>query len=123
MRLAPHAFDPLIGAIADSGQLAKLSLAAGADFLLALSVARVRSRGISPLAAYLPIHHSNQTVEELVLREILPAVPGASVVVGLMPEADADAMQQRLVTLQNGGITAITNYPSISLVDGSLRSI
>jgi hypothetical protein len=50
---------PLLGVVADSGQLTRLAVGAGVDFLLALSAGAYRNQGISALAAFLPYRNSN----------------------------------------------------------------
>jgi two-component system response regulator HydG len=123
MRLQARPSDPLIGVIADSGQLARLAVASGADFLLALSVAAFRQQGVSPLAAYLPFHHSNQSAWELTFRQIAPVAGNTPIVVGLMPVDPLASIQERLQEVQGSGMAGVTNYPSVTTIDGSLRAI
>lgn len=123
MQLQPHASDPLIGVIVDSGQLARLAVGSGADFLLALSVAGFRQQGVSPLAAYLPIHHSNESALQLAFRQIAPVAGSTPIVVGLMPSDPLISIEDRLTRLQASGIAGVTNYPSVTTIDGSLRAI
>jgi two-component system response regulator HydG len=123
MQLQARPSDPLIGVIVDSGQLARLAVGSGADFLLALSVAAFRQQGVTPLAAYLPFHHSNESAWELTFRQIAPVAGSTPIVVGLMPSDPLVAVEERLRQLQANGIAGVTNYPSVTTIDGSLRTI
>jgi two-component system, NtrC family, response regulator HydG len=113
---------PLIGVVADSGQLGRLAADNGADFLLALSAAEFRQQGVSTLSAFLPYRNSNESASRLAIDHLL-AAGSCPVYVGLMPGDPTCDLADRLALLRSRGVSGIVNYPSVTLIDGILRSI
>jgi two-component system response regulator HydG len=113
----------LIGAVADSGQVARLAVAAGADFLLVLSAGFFRNLGLAPQAAYLPFVNSNDLTERLVAEQIVAAASGRPVVVGLMAGDPTCPIADRLDRLGMLGVDGLINYPSAALIDGTMRDV
>jgi DNA-binding NtrC family response regulator/predicted TIM-barrel enzyme len=113
----------VLGVVADSGQMARLAVASGVDFLLGLSAGVYRNRGVNPSAAFLPYGNSNAMTERLVCDEILTAASGVPVIAGLMVSDPVERVENRLDRLAGWGVTGVINYPSIALVDGSLRTL
>lgn len=113
---------PRIGVVADSGQLGRLAADNGADFLISLSAAEFRQQGVSTLSAFLPYRNSNDSATRLAIDHLL-AVGGCPVFVGLMPRDPTCDLADRLKLLRSRGVTGIVNYPSVTLIDGNLRSI
>ncbi len=109
--------------IADTGQLARLAVANGADFLIALSTADFRQQGVSTLAAFLPFRNGNDAASRLAVEQLLPAARDVPILVGLMTADPTCPVAERLDFLQSQGISGIVNYPSMTLLDGNLRRI
>ncbi|MDR3635571.1 MAG: sigma 54-interacting transcriptional regulator [Isosphaeraceae bacterium] len=114
---------PLLGVIADSGQLTRLAVKEGADCLLALSAGIYRNLGVSALAAFLPFGNSNDQTEALVERTVLPASGDVPVIAGLLASDPTAPLADRLQRLRRWGVRGITNYPSASLLEGTLRQV
>lgn len=114
---------PIIGVVADSGQVARLASAAGAHFLLGLSAGIFRNQGVSALASFLPFQNSNDLTESLVRDQILPAAGATPVVAGVLAGDPTRPVADRLARLRDSGVAGVVNYPSVSLLDGSLRSV
>ena len=115
--------EPLLGAIADSGQLARLAVKEGVDFLLALSAGVYRAFGVSALAACLPFRNTNDLAEEHVRDTVLPAAADTGVISGLMASDPTCPLRDRLERLRAWGVQGVTNYPTVSLLDGSIRDV
>ena len=116
---------PVVGAIVDSGQLAQLAAAGGADFLMALPVAPFRQRGVSALGAFLPLGSANAATWRQVESQLAPQADSNSIplVAGVLagdPEWPADRVIARA---RQNGVAGLTNYPTVTLTDGSLRAI
>jgi DNA-binding NtrC family response regulator/predicted TIM-barrel enzyme len=112
---------PVIGAIVDTGQLAKMASAGGADFLMALHVAPFRQRGASALGAFLPFGNANQSTERLVAEHL--ANLSVPLVAGLVAEDPTADLGERFLRFLDLGVAGVTNYPTVTLTDGSLRTI
>src|SRR5262245_57284829 len=114
---------PLLGVVADSGQIARLAVRSEADLLFCLSAGAHRARGLSAVAAFLPFRNSNDLTEALLFEQVLPSSGNTPVVVGLMAGDPTCPLAARLDRLTRYGVFGVTNYPSVSLLDGSLRAI
>jgi two-component system response regulator HydG len=113
----------MLGVVADSGQLTRLAVQAGADFLLALSAGVYRNRGISALAAFLPYRNSNDLTESLLRDGVMRSAGATPVVAGLMAVDPTGILGDRLDRLRRWGVAGLTNYPSVTLIDGVLRVV
>src|SRR5215471_10153799 len=91
---------PLIGIVADSGQLTKVAVAAGVDFLLVLSAGFYRNQGSSPLAVHLPFQNSNDLAERLLHEQVLPRAGATPTILGLMPGDPTVPLEERLDRLK-----------------------
>src|SRR5437879_3472572 len=87
---------PLVGVVADSGQIARLAVRAGADFLLCLSAGVYRSHGVSALAAALPFANSNDLTEQLLCRHVLPGAGALLVIAGNLDPDPTCLLAERL---------------------------
>ncbi len=114
---------PLVGAVADSGQLAKLSQASGVDFLLALNVGVFRGRGVIPQAAFLPFANGNDLTEALIQNEVMSAAGDLPVFAGLIVNDPTCPIEDRMLRLRGLGVAGVVNYPSVGLIDGNMRRI
>jgi len=113
----------MIGMVADSGQLARVASVAGVDFLLGMSAGIYRNHGVSVLAGCLPFQNSNDMTESWVCEQIIPAAGSTPVIAGLLAADPTCPLDERLERLRAHGVTGIINYPSVSLLDGTLRQI
>jgi predicted TIM-barrel enzyme len=93
----------MLGVVADSGQLTRLAVQAGADFLLALSAGVYRNRGISALAAFLPYRNSNDLTESLLRDGVMRSAGATPVVAGLMAVDPTGTIGDRLDRLGRWG--------------------
>lgn len=114
---------PLLGVIADSGQLTRLAVRNGADFLLALSAGFYRNQGLPPATAFLAYRNNNEVVEHLVRYHVVPGAGAVPVIAGLLAGDPLDDLAERLRRLRELGTVGLTNYPSATLTDGNLRTI
>jgi two-component system response regulator HydG len=115
--------EPLLGVVADSGQLTRLAVANGAHFLLALSAGAYRQQGVTAQAVFLPHKNSNDLTEALLHEAVLPAAGSAPVIAGLLAADPTCPVEQRFERLKHWGVMGVTNYPSVTLLDGALRAI
>ncbi|MFO0903059.1 MAG: sigma 54-interacting transcriptional regulator [Pirellulales bacterium] len=116
---------PVVGAIVDSGQLAQLAVAGGADFLMALPVAPFRQRGVSALGAFLPFVGANDATWRQVETQLAPwahvcPLPLVAGVLAGDPQWPVDVVIERA---KRWGVAGLTNYPTVTLTDGRLRQI
>ncbi|WP_422929994.1 sigma 54-interacting transcriptional regulator [Singulisphaera sp. PoT] len=114
---------PLIGVVADSGQLARVASTAGIDFLMGLSAGIYRNHGASVLGGCLPFVNSNDMTEAWVCERIVPAAGSTPVFAGLLVGDPTCPIEERFERLRARGVSGIVNYPSLSLLDGTLRQI
>jgi two-component system response regulator HydG len=80
-------------------------------------------RPCSAAAAFLPFRNSNDATERLARDEILPAAGNVPVYVGFMASDPTKLLETRMKALRDCGARGVMNYPCVSLLDGSLRSI
>ncbi len=118
-----RATEPLLGAIADSGQLARLAAREGVDFLLALSAGVYRALGVSALAACLPYRNSNDLMEAHLRESVLPSAGETLVIAGVMASDPTCSVRERLDRLKSWGVRGVTNYPTVTLLDGMMRNV
>jgi two-component system response regulator HydG len=114
---------PLIGVVADSGQIARLAVRSEVDFLLALGAGVYRTRGFNALAVSMPFGNVNDLAEQLIERELLPHAQGTPIIAGLLANDPTQNLDVRLQRLVRWGVFGVANYPSTTLLDGSLKQI
>ncbi|MHC5542873.1 phosphoenolpyruvate hydrolase family protein, partial [Singulisphaera rosea] len=114
---------PILGVVADTGQVARLAAELHVDFLLGLSAGVYRNQGISALATCLPFQNSNDVMEGLVRDRILPASGTTPVVAGVLAGDPTCPADERLARLRSWGVAGVINYPSLTLLDGNIRQI
>lgn len=112
----------IFGAAVGSGLTALAVDRAGADFLLVLNAGRLRMRGASSLASFLPIRPANEWVFEIAEEEILrrcnsPVFAGLNV---RDPAIDPADLVERAKAV---GFAGICNFPTTALLDGQLRRL
>lgn len=111
----------LVGAAIGTGMIARAAERGGADFLLALSVGRVRVMGAPSIASMLAIHDSNRFVTEFARREIIGRV-SIPVVFGIAacdPALDVDKL---LRDIKAWGFAGVTNFPTVIHTGRKLES-
>lgn len=112
----------LIGASVGSGLTAKNAEKSEVDFSLILSSAIYRQRGVSSFGAYLASSNSNDEVLKLYENEIRPRRLDQPQILGILasdPNIDFEIYLELLLEL---GVEGITNYPTVTLIDGRFRS-
>lgn len=112
----------IFGAAVGSGLTALAVDKAGADFLLVLNAGRLRMRGASSLASFLPLRPANEWVFEIAEEEILhrcksPVFAGLNV---RDPAIDPAEIVERAKTI---GFAGICNFPTSALLDGQFRRL
>ncbi len=112
----------IFGAAVGSGLTALAVDKAGADFILVLNAGRLRMRGATSLASYLPLRDANEWVFEIAQEEILhrctsPVLAGLTVRDPLVDPAELVERAKRL------GFAGVCNFPSSALLDGQLRRL
>ncbi|MDK6804295.1 phosphoenolpyruvate hydrolase family protein [Aerococcus sp. UMB7834] len=112
----------LIGASVGSGLTAKNAEESDVDFLLILSSGIYRQRGVSSYGAYLSSSNSNEEVLKLYQHEIWPRNLASPLILGLFASDPTIDLDQYMDDLIDGGVAGITNYPTVTLIDGRFRS-
>lgn len=112
----------IFGAAVGSGLTALAVDRAGADFLLVLNAGRLRMRGASSLASYLPLRPANEWVFEIAEEEILhrcssPVLAGLNV---RDPAIDPTKIVEKAKDL---GFAGVCNFPSSAMLEGQLRQL
>ena len=114
---------PLIGVSPGSGNITATAVHAGADIIFVFSAGTYRTAGVGSLASFLSYGNANDQTEELLRRHILPHSGTQPVVAGMMPNDPVRSTAERLETLAELGVQAITNWPATGLADGVMREI
>ena len=112
---------PILAVVAGSGQVAKHSLEAGADLLLALNAGAYRNQGHGSLAAFLPFGNANDQTRHLLREQILPVANSIPVVAGVLAGDESNPTQVLLEEYRKLGVRGITNWPATGFVDGLFR--
>ena len=114
--------DFLFGAAVGAGLPAKAAERGGADFILLLNAGRLRMRGTSSLACYLPLENGNRWVEEIGRGEVLSQVelPVFMGVSAADPRQPVSALVDRAAA---AGFAGLVNFPLASVIDGRLRAL
>src|SRR5262249_31784815 len=95
-RSADRTGTPIIGMVADSGQVSRVGVAAGVDFLLALSAGSYRQHGFAAPAAFLPFRNSNDVTERLLAEHVLPHAQAVPIIAGLLASDPTVPLNDRL---------------------------
>jgi len=112
----------VVGAAIGTGMAANFAIRGGADFLVALNAGRLRSMGEPSVASMLALNEANAFVMEFASREILPrsTVPVVFGACAFDPRQDLGEIVEKV---RAAGFDGITNFPTASLVGGSLRRV
>ena len=112
----------LIAVVPGSGDVARAAVDAGADLLIALNAGFFRNSGNGSLAAYMPFGNANAMTETLLREHVLPHAGPAPVIAGLCGPIDAPQTREYIDRLKALGISAVTNWPAIGMIDGNFRA-
>lgn len=112
---------PIISVVAGTGLIAKLSIASGADLIIALNAGMYRHMGHGSLTSFLPFVNANDQTEELLRQHILPHTKSVPVVAGVFASDPTQPLKTRLERLKELGVQGITNWPAIGFIDGTFR--
>src|SRR5271166_917797 len=111
---------PIIGGGAGTGISAKCEEAGGIDLIVIYNSGRFRMAGRGSLAGLMPYGNANAIVREMAY-EILTAVSHTPVLAGVCATDPFMIRDQFLRELKDLGFAGIQNFPTVGLIDGSLR--
>jgi predicted TIM-barrel enzyme len=111
---------PIIGGGAGAGISAKCEELGGIDLIVIYNSGRFRMAGRGSLAGLMPYGNANQIVKEMAA-EILTAVDHTPVLAGVCGTDPFMIRDHFLAELQSLGFAGIQNFPTVGLVDGTLR--
>ena len=112
---------PLIGGGAGTGLSAKCEEAGGIDLIVIYNSGRYRMAGRGSLAGLMAYGNANEIVCEMA-HEVLPVVKHTPVLAGVNgtdPFMITDQFLRRLIDL---GFSGIQNFPTVGLIDGTMRT-
>lgn len=104
-----------------SGISAKFAEAGGADLITTHNMARLRMKGMSSMAGYLPLCDANATMLEMGKREILTVLKDTPVCVGLLGVDPTRDMVRFLDDVKAAGFSGVINCPTIDLITDRMR--
>lgn len=111
---------PIIGGGAGTGISAKCEEAGGIDLIVIYNSGRYRMAGRGSLAGLMPYGNANEVVLEMA-REVLTAVDHTPVLAGVCGTDPFMIRDSLLRELQDLGFAGIQNFPTVGLIDGTLR--
>ena len=111
---------PIIGGGAGTGLSAKCAEAGGIDLIIIYNSGRFRMAGRGSLSGMMPYGDANQIVVEMA-REVLPVVKLTPVLAGVCGTDPFRIMPHFLRDLQAMGFSGVQNFPTVGLIDGSMR--
>jgi len=111
---------PIIGGGAGAGLSAKCEEAGGIDLIVIYNSGRFRIAGRGSLAGLMPYGNANQIVRDMAA-EILTAVKHTPVLAGVCGTDPFLIRDYFLEDLRRLGFAGIQNFPTVGLIDGTLR--
>ncbi|MEU9842128.1 phosphoenolpyruvate hydrolase family protein [Actinomadura sp. NPDC048032] len=111
----------LIGAGAGTGLSAKCAEEAGVDFIVIYNAGRFRMAGRGSMAGMMPYGNANDIVVEM-SAEVLPVVRRTPVLAGVCATDPFKNIPLFLGQLKELGFAGVQNFPSVCLLDGSVRA-
>jgi predicted TIM-barrel enzyme len=111
----------LIGAGAGTGLSAKCAEEAGVDFIVIYNAGRFRMAGRGSMAGMMPYGNANDIVVEM-SAEVLPVVSRTPVLAGVCATDPFKNIPLFLRRLEELGFAGVQNFPSVCLLDGSVRA-
>ena len=112
---------PIIGGGAGTGISAKFEEAGGIDLIIIYNSGRFRMAGRGSLAGLMPYGDANQIVMEMA-GEVLTVVRDTPVLAGVCASDPFRQMDKFLDQVKAEGFAGIQNFPTVGLIDGSLRA-
>src|SRR5450432_1687706 len=112
--------EPIVGGGAGTGLSAKCEEAGGVDLIVIYNSGRYRMAGRGSLAGLMPYGDANAIVLDMA-REVLPVVKKTPVLAGVCgtdPFRDMDVFLDEIVRV---GFSGVQNFPTVGLIDGTLR--
>src|SRR6516164_257929 len=120
LRAQVAAGKPIIGGGAGTGISAKCAEAGGIDLIIIYNSGRFRMAGRGSLSGLMPYGDANQIVMDMA-REVLPVVRQTPVLAGVCGTDPFRIMKRFLREVQAAGFSGVQNFPTVGLIDGSLR--
>src|ERR1700734_4431376 len=111
---------PIIGGGAGTGISAKCEEAGGIDLIVIYNSGRFRMAGRGSMAGMMPYGNANAIVREMA-HEVLTAVSRTPVLAGVCATDPFMIRDQFLRELKDMGFAGIQNFPTVGLIDGTLR--
>ncbi len=111
---------PIIGGGAGTGISAKCEEAGGIDLIVIYNSGRYRMAGRGSLAGLMPYGNANEVVREMA-HEVLTAVDHTPVLAGVCGTDPFMIRDSFLRELKDIGFAGIQNFPTVGLIDGTLR--
>lgn len=111
--------EPILGAGAGVGIIAKMAELAGIDFIVIYNSGRFRMAGFGSLAGLMPYGDAHQILLELA-QEVLSVVdhtPVLAGVTGTHPLYQGYRMRKFLEMLKDMGFSGVQNFPTVGLID------
>jgi predicted TIM-barrel enzyme len=121
LRAQIEAGSPIIGAGAGTGLSAKCAEAGGTDLIIIYNSGRYRMGGRGSLSGLMPYGDANAIVVDMA-REVLPIVQHTPVLAGVCGTDPFRLMPVFLTELKRIGFSGIQNFPTVGLIDGTLRT-
>jgi predicted TIM-barrel enzyme len=121
LRAQVAAGQPIVGCGAGTGISAKCAEAGGADLIIIYNSGRYRMAGRGSLAGLMPYGDANSIVVEMAA-EVLPVVKRTPVQAGVCGTDPFRLMPVFLRQLKEMGFTGVQNFPTVGLIDGTLRA-
>jgi len=112
--------EPIVGGGAGTGLSAKCEEAGGIDLIIIYNSGRYRMAGRGSLAGVLAYGNANEIVKEMA-REVLPVVKKTPVLAGVNGTDPFLLVDHFLDELKAMGFSGIQNFPTVGLIDGTLR--
>jgi predicted TIM-barrel enzyme len=113
--------EPIVGGGAGTGLSAKCEEAGGIDLIVIYNSGRYRMAGRGSLAGILAYGNANDIVLDMA-REVLPVVARTPVLAGVNGTDPFCHFDHFLDHLKAIGISGIQNFPTVGLIDGTLRA-
>ncbi|MBM84328.1 MAG: hypothetical protein CMJ78_27550 [Planctomycetaceae bacterium] len=113
--------EPIIGGGAGTGISAKCEEAGGIDLIVIYNSGRFRMAGRGSLSGLMPYGNANQIVKEMAY-EVLTAVDYTPVLAGVCGTDPFMIRDHFLRELKELGFAGIQNFPTVGLIDGTLRA-
>jgi predicted TIM-barrel enzyme len=111
----------IIGGGAGTGISAKCEEAGGIDLIVIYNSGRYRMAGRGSLAGLMPYGNANAIVKEMA-HEVLTAVKHTPVLAGVCGTDPFMLRDHFLAELKALGFAGIQNFPTVGLIDGTLRA-